>query len=210
MAAYVHDTRFFTTRTTVLFAIIGLHVFIAWALATGLARKAIEVLAPPIQTDIVQEEQKKVEPPPPPPPDLVKPPVEVPPPDVTIDLPVENTQTTAITNVTTKHVEAPPKPVAPTNRTHAGPGKNFPATEDFYPPASKRLEEQGVSVVSVCVDASGKLTNEPSVATSSGSPRLDEGALKLAKAGSGRYKPATEDGKPVPECFKFGIRFQLK
>jgi TonB family protein len=65
-------------------------------------------------------------------------------------------------------------------------------------------------VVSVCVDPSGKLSGEPSVATSSGSPRLDEGALKLAKAGSGRYKPATEDGKPVAGCNKFGIRFQLK
>jgi protein TonB len=109
--------------------------------------------------------------------------------------------------VTTKHVEAPPRPVS---RTPAGPGKGFPATEDYYPQASRRLEEQGVVVVSVCVDPSGKLSGEPSVATSSGSPRLDEGALKLAKAGSGRYKPATEDGKPVAGCNKFGIRFQLK
>ena len=99
MAAYVHDTNFFTGRTVVLAVIIGLHLFIAWALATGLARKAIEVLAPPIQTDIVQEVEKKNEPPPPPPPEFQKPPVEVPPPDVTIDMPVETQQTTAITNV---------------------------------------------------------------------------------------------------------------
>ena len=68
MAAYVHDTDFFTRRTAVLAAIIALHVFILYALATGLARRAIEVLAPPIQTDIVQEEKNKAEPPPPPPP----------------------------------------------------------------------------------------------------------------------------------------------
>jgi len=42
--------QFFTRRTVVLFAIIGLHVFIAWALATGLARRAIELVAPPLQT----------------------------------------------------------------------------------------------------------------------------------------------------------------
>ena len=41
MAAYVHDTEFFTRRTAVLAVIISLHVFILWALATGLARKAI-------------------------------------------------------------------------------------------------------------------------------------------------------------------------
>jgi protein TonB len=58
MAAYVHDSQFFTRRTIVLFAIIGLHIFIAWALATGLARRAIELVAPPLQTEIVEEVQK--------------------------------------------------------------------------------------------------------------------------------------------------------
>ena len=67
-----------------------------------------------------------------------------------------------------------------------------------------------MAVVAVCVGPDGKLTQEPTVAKSSGSPRLDEGALKLAKAGSGRYKPATEDGKAVPACDNVGIRFQLK
>ena len=76
MAAYVQDTNFFTRRTIVLFAIIGLHVFIAWALATGLARRAIELVAPPIQTEVVEEVQKKDEPPPPPP---LWPPVPPPP-----------------------------------------------------------------------------------------------------------------------------------
>jgi len=210
MAAYVHDTEFFTRRSAVLAVIIALHVFIGWALATGLARKAIEVLAPPIQTDIVQEVEKKSEPPPPPPPEFQKPPVEVPPPDVTIDMPVETTQTTAITNVTTRHVEAPPPVAKAVTRTPVGPGKGFPATEDYYPQASRRLEEQGVVVVNVCVDPSGKLSQEPSIDKTSGSPRLDEGGIKLAKAGSGRYKPATEDGKAVPGCGKFAIRFQLR
>jgi periplasmic protein TonB len=210
MAAYVHDTEFFTRRTAVLAVIIALHVFIGWALATGLARKAIEVLAPPIQTDIVQEVEKKAEPPPPPPPEFQRQQVEVPPPDVTIDMPVETTQTTAITNVTTKHVEAPPPVARATTRTPVGPGKNFPATEDYYPQASRRLEEQGVVVVDVCVDPNGKLTQEPTVDKSSGSPRLDEGGIKLAKAGSGRYKAATEDGKPIAACGKFAIRFQLR
>ena len=144
MAAYVHDTQFFTRRTVVLFAIIALHVFIFWALATGLARRAIEVLAPPIQTEIVQEEQKKVEPPPPPPPEFQKPPVEVPPPDVVVDLPPEPTQTTALSNVTTKHVEAPPPPPKTGNKVGAKPGKGFPNTEDYYPPALLRSEERRV------------------------------------------------------------------
>ena len=51
MATYVPDPVFMTRRGVVLLAIIALHVFIAWALATGLARKAVELIAPPIQTD---------------------------------------------------------------------------------------------------------------------------------------------------------------
>ena len=212
MAALEHDSSFMTRRGAVLIAIIALHLFIFWALATGLAQRALEQLAPPIQTDIVQEEQKKVEPPPPPPPQFEKPPVEVPPPDVTIDLPVESTTSTAITNVTTKPQAAapPPTPKAAGVKTPAGAGKGFPNSEDYYPPASQRLGEQGVAVVAVCVDPNGRVSGDPKIATSSGSSRLDEGALRLAKAASGHYKPATEDGKPVPGCVNLGIRFQLR
>ena len=124
MTAYVHDSTFFTRRTMVLFAIIALHVFIFWALATGLARKAIEVLAPPIQTEIVQEEVKQNQPPPPPPPQFEQPPVEVPPPDVTIDMPVEAPATNAITAVVQKSNQPapPPRPSGPSSPPQAGQG----------------------------------------------------------------------------------------
>ncbi|HEY3785889.1 MAG TPA: energy transducer TonB [Steroidobacteraceae bacterium] len=210
MAAYVHDTQFFTRRTIVLFFIIGLHVFLAWALATGLARRAIELVAPPLQTEIVEEVQKRDQPPPPPPPQLERPPVEVPPPDVNVVVPVD-TQSTAIVDVTDKHVEKPPPPAPKAVKTVGG-GPNmkiFPNSDDYYPPASRRLGEQGATTVHVCIDAKGKVTQDPSVAQTSGSARLDEGAVKLAKAGSGRYRATTEDGQPVPSCINFSIRFQL-
>ncbi len=210
MAAYVQDTNFFTRRTVVLFAIVGLHVLIAWALATGLARRAIELVAPPLQTEIVEEVQKRDEPPPPPPPQLERPPVEVPPPDVSIEVPVESTST-AIVDVTDKKVTAPPPPAPKAvNRVAGGPAKGFPNSEDYYPSASKRLGEAGSAAVHVCVNTGGKLTEEPSIQTTSGNPRLDEGALKLAKAGSGHYRPATEDGKPIDGCFAFRVTFSLK
>ena len=55
MAAYVQDSQFLTRRSAVFLIIIALHVFVIWALATGLARRAIELVAPPLQTDIVEE-----------------------------------------------------------------------------------------------------------------------------------------------------------
>jgi periplasmic protein TonB len=214
MTPYTRDTQLFTRRSVVFSAIVGLHILIAWALATGLARRAIELVAPPIKTEIIEEVQKHDEPPPPPPPQLERPPVEVPPADVDIQLPVEP-QSTAIADVTDKPVStAPPPPPAPppprpVNRREGGPGTGFPSTEDYYPPASKRFNEEGSVTVHVCIGPNGKLTEDPTVAQTSGSARLDEGAIKLAKAGSGHYQPTTEDGQPVNACVPFRIKFAL-
>jgi hypothetical protein len=38
---------------------------------------------------------------------------------------------------------------------------------------------------------------------------LDAGALRLAKEASGKYQPATENGKPVAGCLSFAIKFRL-
>jgi periplasmic protein TonB len=209
MATYVHDTEFFTRRTLVFAAIVALHVFILWAFATGLARKAIEVLAPPIQTDIVQEEKTKSEPPPPPPPELRKEVVEVPPPDINIAMPEVGPQTTAIT----ARVEQPkPAPVARAAiaATAVGLGKGFPNVDDYYPDASRRLGEEGLTVVDVCVGPDGKLTEPPKVGKTSGHERLDQAAVKVATLGSGRFKPATEEGKPITKCTQLPIRFKLR
>jgi protein TonB len=209
MAAYAHDSNFFSRRAIVLVAIVVLHVFLAWAFATGLARKAIEMVAPPIQTDIIEEVKERDTPPPPPPPEFERPPVEVPPPEVSIDIPVDTQTSTAITDVTDRPVPmAPPPPPAPKAVKKPGLGKNFPASEDYYPAASKRLGEEGSPTVKVCVGPNGKLTEEPSIAGSSGSARLDEGAVKLAKAG--RYTPGTVDGQPTTDCFSFRVKFELK
>ncbi len=101
----------------------------------------------------------------------------------------------------------PPRAVS---RVPGGPGSGFPATDDYYPPAAKRLDEQGVSTVRVCVDAHGQLTSAPTLLQSAGSTRLDEGALQLARAGSGHYRASTEDGRAVDSCYGFRIRFQLR
>jgi TonB family protein len=95
-------------------------------------------------------------------------------------------------------------------RVQGGPGSGFPNTDDYYPSIAKRLEEQGVTTVGVCVGADGRLTSVPTIAQTSGSSRLDDGALLLAKAGSGHYRAATEDGRPVNSCYSFRVRFALR
>jgi len=107
--------------------------------------------------------------------------------------------------------ETPPAPPPhDVIRVPGGPGIGFPTTDDYYPSLAKRMEEQGVSTVRVCVGDNGRLTSDPTIVQSSGSPRLDGGALLLAKAGSGHYRAATEDGRAVNSCYAFRVRFALR
>jgi len=188
-------------------AIIGFHVLVAWGLASGLANKVIQVLAPPIEADIVDEVKKDDQPPPPPPPEMERPPVEVPPPEVSIDLPMETTST-AIQDVTDK---APPPAPPPPPRAAGTPAKmTRPANpDDYYPPGSIRREEQGSPVVQACVGPKGTLLREPVVTDTSGFPDLDMAAIKVAKAT--RYAPGTDAGSALPEsCIKFKVKCVLK
>ncbi|MCS6948466.1 MAG: energy transducer TonB [Steroidobacteraceae bacterium] len=210
MTAYIQTNN--NRRAIVFGAIVLVHFLLGWALVTGLAQKAVLAIAAPLVTDIVEEEIKDETPPPPPPPEMERPPVEVPPPEVAIDFPMETTESTALTDVTDKPAPMAPPPPPPPPRVRI-PGrpdmKRMPASEEYYPAASKRNEEQGTATVGVCVDGRGKLTREPEIRNSSGFPRLDEGAIRLAKAG--RYIGGTIDGQPDPEsCFAFKVKFELK
>jgi protein TonB len=207
MAAYAQDSSFFTRRGIVVVAIIALHLFVVWALASGLARKMVEVIAPNIEADIVEEVKNDEEPPPPPPPEMERPPVEVPPPEVSIDLPMETT-TTAIQDITDK---TPPPAPPPPPRVAGSPAKMKSAVDpdQFYPPGAKRREEQGSPVVQACVGANGRLVREPVITETSGFPELDGAAVKVAKAN--RYTPASENGTALPEsCVKFKVKFVIK
>lgn len=94
-------------------------------------------------------------------------------------------------------------------RTPLGWGPGLPPLSDFYPPASRRVGEQGTVVVRACVDGSGHLSSAPLVARTSGSARLDAAALRFATAASGHFIPATLNGQPVSQCTSFAVNFVL-
>lgn len=61
----------------------------------------------------------------------------------------------------------------------------------------------------VCADEAGRLTQDPTVVRSSGNPGLDQAAVRIAKSGSGNYRPAaTLNGKPTSGCAQLSIRFE--
>ncbi len=82
-----------------------------------------------------------------------------------------------------------------------------PNVDEYYPPTSTRLGEEGTAKVKVCVGVNGRVTTA-TLADSSGFERLDEAAVKVAKLY--RFNPATEDGKPVEACAPLPIKFKLK
>jgi periplasmic protein TonB len=209
MASYYtqHNPEFFSRRILVFIISVAVQIGLFVIFETGMASKVMNVVAPPIQTDIVQEVQKRDQPPPPPPPKMERPPVEVPPPDVAINVPVE-TNTTAITVVQKPH----PKVYAPVAHRAVMTGaaidqKASGSTDDYYPDVSRRLEEQGTALISACAGANGRVASVPKVEKSSGSSRLDQAAIRYAT--HARYRPATEDGKPIPGCTRFYVTFRL-
>ncbi|MGH8226880.1 MAG: energy transducer TonB [Steroidobacteraceae bacterium] len=212
MAAYTqHDSQFFSRRIIVLFIACAVQVVGFLALSLGLKNKVMKVDNAPIQTNIVQQVQKHNQPPPPPPPQMQRPPVVVPPPEVSINVP-QQTNSTAITDVTNKKVVAlpPPKP-APRRivRTYARLNvRNSPSTDDYYPPVSRRLGEQGTTEVYVCAGPSGRVVGQPKVQRSSGSSRLDQAAVRWAAHAN--FYPGTTDGKPVETCVNFNVKFVLQ
>jgi len=61
----------------------------------------------------------------------------------------------------------------------------------------------------VCADEAGRLTQDPTVIHSSGNSGLDQAAVRIAKSGSGNYRPAaTLNGKPASGCAQLSIRFE--
>jgi hypothetical protein len=76
------------------------------------------------------------------------------------------------------------------------------------PSGAHAAPPSGRSVLCVCVDEKGTLTQDPLITESSGDSRVDSGAVKLARAGSGRYTLLAVDGKPQKGCFRFTINFR--
>jgi TonB family protein len=198
-------------RTTALAIIIGLHVALAFAFATGLAHRVITALPPVLIGTVDPALPKDL----PPPPDLSHPklrePDQVIPDYRPVDLTPDDTETIHTKPAPEVRDPGPPiPPPAPVHRVLGNAGKGFPNSADYYPPSSIRMNETGTAIVQVCANSKGYLTGTPTIATSSRSPRLDEGALKLARAGSGHYRPTTENGQPVDSCFPLEITFTLK
>lgn len=96
--------------------------------------------------------------------------------------------------------------VAATALTGAAPNAAPPGGTAAGSAAGEALPGAQGAEVRVCVDAAGKLAQDPTVTRSSGDAAFDQAAVKVARSGSGYYRPPTVNGKPVAGCMQLAIR----
>jgi len=181
-------------RLTGIVFVSILHVVLIYALVTGLARKVVEVLVPPLETKIIEEvKPPPVDKPPPPPPKLAAPPPPfIPPPEVRIEAPQQSMNTITAVSTAKPSAEAPvPRPTG-ASRTAAVVEASSCAKPE-YPPASLRAQETGIVVLSFLIGLDG-LVHDSKVERSSGFRRLDDAARR--GLGLCKFRPATVDGRP--------------
>lgn len=212
MNAYAqHNVGFYSRRTMSFFMVAGAHVAVFAALMLTISTTRITPPAGPIIAKYIDVTRPR---------DVPKvPTVKT---NINIQLPIKEVEFPRIAVVPDTTIigelrplpivdSQPPQPLGHVARLEqGGTGAGFPDPAGFYPEQSIRLGDQGVSVVKVCVNTKGRLTTDPVTSRTSGFERLDLAALKLAKAGSGHYRPSTEDGVPVESCYPVGVRFQIR
>jgi protein TonB len=182
-------------RVTGLVVTVALHIVLIYALIHGLARKIVEVVAPPLETKIIAEvKPPQPEKPPPPPPKLETPPPPfIPPPEVNIQIPVQQAPT--ITAVSPTPPPAP-APMVPTPAPVTTPPVVLASSceKPEYPAAARRANETGTVLLSFLIDANGRVVTSK-VERSSGSRRLDEAARE--GLGLCKFRPAIANGAPT-------------
>jgi TonB family protein len=203
-------------RSSTLFLILSLHVAVFYVVMNSISQTHTGSIPDPLVNNVVKNQRPIDLPPTLPRVEFSGIAIEVPK-DPVIDIHVDVDRTADVTAEFRDDSRIGLPPALPpqtgsqiVNRIQGGPGAGFPNTEDFYPAATIRAGEEGAVTMQVCVDTNGRLASAPTLLQGAGSARLDEAALKLARAGSGHYRATTEGGRPVDSCYPIRVRFQLK
>lgn len=201
-----------TGRQMMMLVVVGLHALVIGVLMTmklELDKPAAFIFKPITPVDEVDK----------------TPPVDAP--ELVVD---ETTPSLWVPDVPAPEVTSPPDSAitpepsqpAPTDATTTpGSGEGFviPSTalvsratlspDDFYPATSISLQEEGVSVVRVCVGPTGRMEGRPTIQRSSRIRRLDDAAIRWASEAL-EFTPATRNGAAVSDCKDFRVVFKLR
>lgn len=98
-------------KSTGFLVVVVLHLLIGWALVSGLARKAVEVVKKPIEMTLLEEVKPPPPPPPPPPKKIVEPPPKLPPPPFVPPPDITPNVVAPAPAITVERTPPPPEPV---------------------------------------------------------------------------------------------------
>lgn len=212
-----NDQQMSGNRITALVIVALIHIFLGYALITGLAYSAVQQVIKKVTTvDIKKDEPKKPPPPPPPPPKNLPPPPVAPP--VRINIAPTPPQIQTVTTppppapvVLIAPPAAPPAPPPPRFSPKGATPKGNPGdwvTTDDYPARALREERAGTTRIHMTVGPNGRPT-DCSVTGSSGSPDLDEAACTFAQRRA-RFNPAMDgEGQPTTGQYNGSVRWVI-
>lgn len=137
------------SRTTAFVAVVGIHILMIWAIASGLAMKVVEKVAGPIETKVIEE----IKPPPPPPEKIVPPPPDlkappppfVPIPEIQVQAPPPPNAVTTQSTVVPPPAEFKPAPPPAAPAPPAPPAAPAKVTSGMLCPTNPQPEMPGIS-----------------------------------------------------------------
>jgi protein TonB len=212
--AYADQDGMSTNRLVSVIIVILLHVFLGYALVTGLAYDAVTIIKEKMTVVDVKEEEppEEEEPPPPEPEKQVEPPVVSPPPLVKTVTPPPQITTVAKAPplapiVPTAAPPAPPPPAGPTAdaKPRGNPG-NWANTND-YPSRALQQEREGTTGFRVTIGADGRVI-DCTVTQSSGHDDLDAATCTNVKRRA-RFEAAVRNGEKVQGSYSNRVRWQI-
>jgi periplasmic protein TonB len=186
--------RFSPSRRGFALIVIALHVGLIYVIATSLGFVEAPKFAEPMKTVIIDAPEPAREKPPTPKVELAEPELDVPLPETPVEVPVVEELPVAST-------EAQPTE-AITDADLAVQRR----VEPVYPPASRRVGEEGTVTVRVLVDERGR-PGEVRLAESSGHARLDEAAIAAIRKWT--FAPARRGAQAVPAWTTVKVTFEL-
>lgn len=210
------DQQMSSNRMVAIAIVIIIHVFLGYALITGLAFEAAKKVAQQLDVVDIEEEEPPEEEPPPEPEKVVEPPpVVAPPPIVKTPAPppvITTTPKPPPVVVPTPIVAPPPPPPPPPSQAQPaspkGQARWAARVQENYPSRAFREERQGRVAVALTIGPNGQVAG-CQVTASSGHADLDEAACRDLTRYA-RFDPALDAaGNPTTGSYNTAVRYQI-
>lgn len=201
-------------RVKGLVIVVALHIFLGYALVSGMARKGLNLIKKPLEAVVIQE--VIIPPPPPPPPKKIEPPREmvksdappppfVPPPDVAPQV----SSGISIAATTTAPISAPviaPPPPPPAPVAKPSPNRNDIAVAcptQVAPEMPRKAQQEGIEgVVRAQIRIKGGAIQDVVIVSG---PRVFHAAVKSAMM---QYKCVSDPGGEVLATQEFNFKLE--